>query len=371
MITIKNVKMLDGRVVDYSVPSQKDSLIEADGNLTLLPALIDPHIYLGAPDQSGWENSLNAVIRGGMTAVLEIPHHTLLCDSKKSLEQKKQLIEKHLKDLNIPLHYLLYSGYHRDRIDEMGLTKKLSMGTVLQLDASQPLASFDGKLWDRLFQLAAWEDMPIVINGNNENSSDVFKQVLHGETMLERAIFYTEKHSARLYVLNVSTQHEMNLINEARERTLLVYAETTPQHLFQEDTYQADLLWQALKQKKIETIGSGYNADDQGRQRILFRGGNFSLSDPGFLLPQLLNAYHEGKISLERLVEATRFNITEIFRIEKNTDLVLVDLEKEEAIQITDGKSPKERKLKGWPVYTILQGEIFAHPKTGYNLLRT
>ncbi|MFI5344583.1 MAG: hypothetical protein ACHQUC_10220 [Chlamydiales bacterium] len=250
------------------------------------------------------------------------------------------------------------------------MTKKLSMGIVLQIDPKQPMASFDGRLWDRVFQLAAWEDMPIVVNGNNENTSEAYKQVLHDETILERAIFYTEKHSARLYVLNVSTQHEMNLINEARERTLLVYAETTPQHLFQEDAIQADLLWQAVKQKKIETIGSGYNADDQGKQRILFQGGNFSLSDPGFLLPQLLNAHHEGKISLERLVETTRFNINELFRIERNADLVLVDMEKEQTIQVTDGKTPKERKLKGWPVYTILKGEVFTHPKTGYNLVK-
>ncbi|MFI5343913.1 MAG: hypothetical protein ACHQUC_06805, partial [Chlamydiales bacterium] len=103
MITIKNVKTLDGRVVDYSVPSQKDSLIKSDGNLTLLPALIDPHIYLGASDQSTWENSLKAVIRGGITTVLETPDQTLLCDSKKGLEYKKQIIENHLKDLDIPL----------------------------------------------------------------------------------------------------------------------------------------------------------------------------------------------------------------------------------------------------------------------------
>lgn len=368
MITIKNVKMLDGRVVDYSVPSQKDSLIEADGKLTLLPALIDPHTYLGAPDHSTWEMSLNSVIRGGITTVLEIPHPNALCDSKNSLEQKKQVIEKHLKDLDIPLHYLFYSGYHRDHLDEIGLTKKLSVGIVLQLDAGQPMASFDAKLWDRLFQLAAWEDMPIVMNGNNENSSDAFKQVLHDETILERAISFTEKHSARLYVLNVSTQQEINLIKEARERTLLVYAETTLQHLFQKDAVQADLLWEAVKKKTIETIGSGYNADDQGKQRILFQGGNFSLSDPGFMLPQLLNAYHDGKISLERIVEATRLNINELFRIDRNADVVLVDMEKEQTIQITDGKAPKEQKLKGWPLYTILKGEVFTHSKIGYSL---
>lgn len=370
MITIKNVKMLDGSVRDYTMASSGDSLIEAHKKLLLLPALVDPHIYLGPSTQQQWALSLHSAIRGGITSFIESPHVECPCDTKENLEEKRKIIDKNLKGLDFPLHYFFYAGFHPDRLDELGLSKKLSMGIFLRLDPKQPAASLDDKIWDRVFQLAAWEDLPVVINGNNENSLEEFKPFLHKKSILERAIGYTEKHSARLYVLNVANHTEINLINEARKRTLLVYAETTPEHLFQTDETEANYLWQALKGKEIETIGSGYFADKDDKLHLAFLGGNFNRLDPSFLLPRLLNAYHAGKISLERIVEATRLNISELFRIEKNEDVVLVDLEEENAIEMRGGKTPGEQKIKGWPIYTIVGGHIFTHPKSGYELVR-
>lgn len=367
MITIKNVKTLDGRVTDYTVSSQKEEIIDAHNKLLLLPALIDSHAYLGDPDQKIWEASLNSVIRGGITTIFEVPHPPFLSNSKESLEKKKQSIDKQLQRLGIPLHYYFYAGVNQEHLEELGPVKNLSMGIVLNLDTNQPKASLDDKFWDRIFQIAAWEDLPIVINANNENTKEGFN--FHGETLLEKAIVYTEKHSGRLFVLNVSNQHEMNLIKTAREQTLLIYAETTPQHLFQEDEVLANFLWKAVKNKDITVIGSGFNADFPNNQRLIVQGGNFSSLDPQFLLPRLLNAYHEGKISLERIVETTRFNLNELFKIEKNSDVVLVDLEEERTVKMASGSKLVEQKLKGWPVYTVLNGHLYTLPKSGYTSL--
>ncbi len=370
MITIKNVKMLDGQVMDYTVPSSVDSLIEAHEKLLLLPALIDPHIYLGPPTEQQWALSLHSVIRGGISSIIEAPHAECVRDTKKEIEEKKQIIDKNLKELDFHPHYFFYAGCHPDRLEEVGLAKKLAMGIFLRLDPLQPAASLDDKVWDRIFQLAGWEDLPVIINGNNENSMEEFKPFLHKKSILEKAIEYTEKHSSRLYVLNVANQHEINLIKDARQRTLLVYAETTPEHLFRKDRKAADSLWQALKQKEIETIGSGYFADKREKLNLSFLGGNFNRLDPGFLLPRLLNAYHAGKISLERIVETTRLNINDLFKFEKNADVVLVDLEEEHTIEITGGTGSEEENIKGWPVYTVIGGQIFTHSKSGYELVR-
>ncbi len=365
MITIKNVKTLDGRVIDYTAPSSVDSIIEGHEKLLLLPALVDPHIYLGPPTQQQWALSLHSVIRGGISTIIEIPHAECGCDTKKDIEEKRQIVDKNLKELNFPLHYFFYAGFHPERLEEVGMAKKLTLGISLRLDPLQPAASLDDKTWDKVFRLAAWEDLPVVINGCNENRMEEFKPFLHNKSILERAIQFTEKHSSRLYVLNVANQHEIDVIKDARRRTLLVYAETTPEHLFQQDQHEADHLWHALKKNEIETIGSGYSSQKQEKLDLSYLGGNFNRLDPSFLLPRLLNAYHAGKISLERIVECTKLNILDLFKIEKNNDVVLVDLEEEQTIKLNG-----EQVIKGWPVYTIAGGQIFTHTKSDYELVR-
>ena len=83
------------------------------------------------------------------------------------------------------------------------------------------------------------------------------------------------------------------------------------------------------------------------------------------MLPLLLNAYNEKKISLDKIVSLCRLNIQDIFNLPPNNDVVLVDLDKSQEVRNENlktkcGWSPfTGRVLKGWPVYTILKGQVF------------
>jgi dihydroorotase len=82
-----------------------------------------------------------------------------------------------------------------------------------------------------------------------------------------------------------------------------------------------------------------------------------------FMLPLLLNAYHEGKLSLENIVSLTSERAHQIFRFPVSADVVLVDLEKVTTIGKTESKcgwTPyMGMTLRGWPVYTILKGRCY------------
>jgi dihydroorotase len=360
MITIKNVKTLDGQVTDYIIPSLKDQTIEARDKLLLLPGVIDPHICFGSIDRGkqSWDLAVESAIRGGITTVIELPSPNTPCNDKVSLNQKSQTIDKRLADLKITLPYLLYAHADLEKLDELGPAKKLMKGVVIQLNPDKK-EELDDR-WDRVFQLCGWEDIPIIVNSCNENTRKEFKRQGQQQTLLEKAIHLTEKHSTRLYVLNVSTQQEIELIQAARDKSLLVYAETTPQHLFQNDSSKADCLWKSINQGVIETIGSGYNASDQTQEKILFRGSHFSHCDPIFLLPNLLTAYLDKKISIEKLVHLIRLNIRDILEIAESRDVVLVDLEGEQIIRKISNGHSVDVKLRGWPVHTIIHGHIFS-----------
>lgn len=199
----------------------------------------------------------------------------------------------------------------------------------------------------------------------------------------EKAISLSRIYKTRLYILHASTADEIALIAGAKKEGLPVYAETTPHHLFLNDsgytklngkavvnpplrseTHQA-AIWSALRDGIIDTIGSDHAPHTEDEKSRPY--GECPSGMPGIetTLPLLLNAYHENLISLERIIELTSTKPREIFNLEKNTDLVLVDLNKSQEVTNTNLKTKcgwsafSGQTLRGWPVYTIIDGHCF------------
>jgi len=137
-------------------------------------------------------------------------------------------------------------------------------------------------------------------------------------------------------------------------------------------------LWEALRAGDLDCIGTDHV--DWGMTRAQMDKGNVWETSSGF--PSRVEAYlpvmltegvHKGRISLERLVEVCCENPARIFGIypKKGTisvgsdaDLVLVDLQRamkvsRDMIYSSAGWSIWEgQELKGWPVMTILRGQV-------------
>lgn len=155
-----------------------------------------------------------------------------------------------------------------------------------------------------------------------------------------------------------------NWFAKEKKRSLLIYSETTPHHLFSNQEEDSTALWEALNANVIESIGSGFSVADQNpASKIIFQNETYDFANPIFLLPQLLTAAHAGKIAIEKLVQALCYNVNEIFNLPNGrSDAVLVNLEQERTIQKMQNGRSLEITLKGWPAYTIIEGQIFHHP---------
>lgn len=358
-----------GEVVDYHIPSLEDREIDGQGDLLLFPGITDPHICFGAVGSENWNLAVQSAVRGGITTAIEVPNASLPHSTKEELQQKDREIVKSLSHLQIPFRYtqyLFYSEANVEKVDQLGLEKSLVKGLVIHV-APNKKNDLDPK-WERLFRAAAQQDIPLVFNAFHENRPQPGTEDKQHPSLLEKVIDGVEKCGNRLYVLNVAMQDEIQLIQSARKKELLVYAETTPQHLFSDDAAQTDYLWDALNRDLIETIGSGYDANQPSRTRAVYHGANFGFLDPVFLLPLLLTAVREKKITLDKLIQVTSLNIQDILGFEKNSDFVLVDLKKEQTVRKIRAGRATEVTLIGWPVYTIIQGSLFAAPQTGYRL---
>jgi dihydroorotase len=200
-------------------------------------------------------------------------------------------------------------------------------------------------------------------------------------TAVEKAIALTKKYGTRLYVLHVSSDNEIGLIKQAKKDKLPVFAETTPHHLFFDtscyatlggkavvnpplrDVQHKETLFQAIHDQVIDTIGSDHAPHSLEEKEKPY--GQCPSGMPGieFMLPMLLNAYHEGLLTLPQIVSLTSKRARDIFQIPEFEDWVLVDLDKEATVSHTHSKcgwTPYQgMTLKGWPVATVLRGVVY------------
>lgn len=403
MLTIKNVKLLDGTIGEYIIESVESLLIDAEGRLTLLPALIDTHVHFrcpGAEYKEDWKTGAQAALRGGITCVFDMPNNTPACTNKKNLLAKKELIDKQLKEVEIPLRYHLYLGADRDHLDEIGLVQNQIIGLKIYMGCTTGGLTMDERSsLDRAFQLAAQHNIIVAVHAEDEGmlqaNSKKYKEAtdpsLHSKIRsrevaikaTDLAIQLAEKHSAQLLICHVSTAEEIEFIKQAKKSELLVYCEVAPHHLFLTEGDYGRLktlalvnpplrtakdqaaLWEGIHSQVVDFIATDHAPHTL--EEKLKPYGQAPSGMPGIetLLPLLLNAYNEKKISLEEIVRLTHINIEQIFGLERNQDFVLVDLELSKEVKVSElqskcGWSPYAGMvLKGWPVYTILKGEAY------------
>src|SRR5262249_53559366 len=148
-----------------------------------------------------------------VTAVIDIPSQDSPSESEQDLMQKRSLVNQHLADLGIPLHYYIYSKSNPEYVEEMGREMELIVGSFILFTSDHDL--LNERAWEKIFQMASWEDLPLVINSKNERAWEETRLKKTNENLLEKAIYYAEKYTTRLYVLNIATKQELDLIEQA------------------------------------------------------------------------------------------------------------------------------------------------------------
>lgn len=223
-----------------------------------------------------------------------------------------------------------------------------------------------------------------------------------------------------IYVVHLSTGEGLEEVMKARNEGVDITAETCPQYLIINnredppgiygkvnppirDRTANERLWWGINAKWVTTIGTDHvpttrqlketrYAKTMGSIHMPIRakegaldvwtiGGAFTGSQT--MLPSLLSyGFHTGKVTLERICNICCYNTAKVFGLQgkgsisvgADADLAIVDLKLSKKITpelfgvycIFEG-----RELQGWPVATILRGEIIVDDgrfigKSGY-----
>jgi dihydroorotase len=373
-------------------------------NLVILPALIDPHVHFRVPGgehKEDWKTAALACVSSGITTVCEMPNNFPPCTTYHRLEEKKELIEKQLKEIGIPLRYGLYFGADKDCLDQIPLSKEKSVGLKIFMGCSTGgLVIDDEKSLEDAFRLAKENQMLVAVHAEDE---EILKKCrlkfpigtdpsFHSKMRpriaairaTEKALHLCARYDAPLYILHLSTKEELELVRQAKQSGLKVFAEATTHHLFlSEEDYAAfgtfvqmnpplrtkedqEALWEGIRNGTIDTLGTDHAPHTREEKLLPFGQAPSGIPGVETFLPLMLDAVNSGKLTMRKLIELTRYNPERIFSLPPHDDIVLIDLDyekevKEQNLASKCGWTPYHgRNLKGWPIYTVLRGKVYA-----------
>jgi dihydroorotase len=345
--------------------------INAEG-LYLFPGLIDDQVHFRDPGltHKGTINSESkAAVSGGITSFMDMPN-TIPNTLTQELLEDKYILAAETSLAN----YSFFMGINKDNLEEALKTDNENVCGItddgLYFNNDEGILvnypDFLEKLFSRTNTIVALHsENEAIIKKNTikykkiygENIPFEFHPLIRNEeaclSVTKRVLEIAKKHNNRLHLYHISTLAEANLFdNKTPIREKRITAEACIHHLWFSDKDYHELgskikwnpsiktekdkigLLAALLDNKLDII-----ATDHAPHTIEEKSGNYFKSLSGgplvqHALPAMLELFHQGKISLEKIVEKMCHNVSEIYRIKERgyiregyfADLVLVDL---------------------------------------------
>ncbi len=289
-----------------------------------LPGLIDPHVHMrepGGTHKEDWSSGTTAALAGGFTQVLAMPNTQPPILDEATLDQAYALAaEKAYCD------YGQYLGAGANNVDTALKAAGKSAGLKLYLNQTfGPLRLDAMPLWLKHFK--SWpKHRPLVAHAE-------------GQT-LAAAILMAALADRPLHLAHVAIREDILIVRAAKEHGLKITCEATPHHLFltkddltggrgevrpmlgkKEDV---NALWENLA--VIDCFATDHAPHTPEEK-------DSANPPPGFpgletALPLFLTAVHEGRLTLDDLLQRMSDNVRRIFTIpDQHETWVEVDLE--------------------------------------------
>ncbi|NJY61154.1 dihydroorotase [Salinimicrobium sp. CDJ15-81-2] len=359
-----------------SAKSPNLSIIDAEGNY-LMPGVIDDQVHFREPGlthKETIETGSKAAVAGGITSFIEMPNTQPQTTTIELLEEKYKMAEN-----SSYANYAFMFGGTNDNLEEI---KKIDPKKVPALklflgSSTGNMLVDDEKVLENIFK-----ESPVLIAAHCEDEKTIQKNMeecierygdnipieLHPKIRSEEACYLSsskavalaKRTGARLHVFHLSTAKEIKLFeNKKPLKDKKITAEVCVHHLWFNDRDYAkkgtfikwnpavktkedqDALLKALIEDKIDVIATDHAPHTREEKKNVYTKAPSGGPLVQHALPAMLQMHHQGKISLEKIVEKMCHNPAILFDIEKRgfiregykADLVIVDLNAPWAVQ--------------------------------------
>ena len=377
-----------------------DKLINAEGKF-LLPGVIDDQVHFrdpGLTNKGDLYTESKAAVAGGVTSFMDQPNTIPNAVTLDLLE------EKYTRASECSLaNYSFFMGTTNKNLNELlKLDETKICGVKMFLGSStgdmlvdEPIALENIFKNVKTLIAAHCEDDPMIKQNQakyiaefGEELSAKYHPLIRSEEACFKsssfAVALAKKHNTRFHIFHLSTAKELELLrNDIPLNEKRITAEACIHHLwFSDKDYEEkgnfikwnpaiktaadrEAIFNAMLDGRIDVI-----ATDHAPHTIEEKNQTYLKAPSGGPLIQhslnaMLEFYHRGKISLEKIVEKMCHNVAILFEIDRRgfiregfyADLVLVDLKKE-----------YNRKKKIWEVTSVIissPSPLFAPPSVG------
>jgi dihydroorotase len=396
---LRDVGLLDGKIAGIGDLSRASAgeIVDCRG-LHILPGVVDSQVHFrepGFPHKEDLESGSRGAVLGGVTGVFEMPNTSPLTTGEAELADK---VARGTGRMHCDFAFWV-GGTHENAKDLSELERlpgaagvKVFMGSstgsllvaddegIAQvLSHTRRRAAFHSEDEARLN-----ERKPLRVEGD-VTSHPVWRDVETALRSTRRLVKIAREKRALIHVLHVTTAEEIALLAEHKD---LASVEVTPNHLtLDADAYKTlgalaqmnppvrearhrDAIWEGLRQGVVDVIGSDHAPHTLEEKAQPYPKSPAGMTGVQTLVPLLLNAVNEGKLTLARFVDLTSAGPLRLFgmagkgRIAKgyDADLTIVDLKRRETIRndwiaSRVGWTPFDgMAVTGWPVGTFVRG---------------
>lgn len=420
---IKSARIVnEGKIIEGDVLIENDRIakigdsIDADSEvneinaegLYLLPGVIDDQVHFREPGlthKAEIYTEAKAAVAGGITSFMEMPNTVPNTLTQELLAQKYAIAEE--RSL---ANYSFFMGASNDNIEEVlktDITKvcgiKIFMGSStgnMLVDSEKTLEGIFSqspmliathcedeetiRTNSMIYREKYGEDVPIECHPLIRSAEACYKSS-------SMAVELAKKHNTRLHILHISTEKETHLFdNSIPLKDKRITAEVCIHHLWFNDSFYKDkgtfikwnpavktkadqeAVFQAMLDDKLDII-----ATDHAPHTLEEKSGTYFKAPSGgplvqHALPAMLEFYHQGKISLEKVVEKMSHSPAVCFQMNNRgyiregyfADMVLVNLNQPWKVDRTNvlykcGWSPFEsQEFKSKITHTFVSGHL-------------
>ena len=422
-ILLKNAKIVnDNKIFPADILLEDDVILKIEDHISsdsaakvmdlegkyVIPGAIDDQVHFREPGlthKGTIATESRAAVAGGITSFMEQPNTNPQTTTIEALEDKFEMARN-----SAFANYSFLFGGTNDNLEEIKkLDKNACSGIKLFLGSSTGNMLVDNEeVIEKIFR-----NTEMVISAHCEDESTIKAnfakyKAQYGDDIpvkyhplirsaeacylsSSRAIALAKKTGARFHVFHLSTGKETELFrNDIPLEDKKITAEVCIHHLwFSEEDYDTkgtlikwnpavktaadrDQLWEALLDDRIDVIATDHAPHTLEEKNNVYTSAPSGGPLVQHALPAMLEKYHDGKISLEKIVEKMCHNPAKLFQIKKRgfiregfyADLVVLDLNDswtvtKENIAYKCGWSPFEgNSFKSRITHTFVNGHL-------------